>query len=91
MKIGACVVAAVSSIAFAFTSTGTAAATPTNCSAYESGRAVVGTCTGGTGQFRIRAICNNAPDRWSPWTAPGKYASVTCLVGHAASHTFEVK
>lgn len=90
-RLGALGISAAAFIGFAVSSPSIAMATPTGCGARESGRAVVGTCSGGTGQFRIRADCRNAPDRTSPWTKPKSYTSVTCLVGHANSWTFEVK
>lgn len=91
VKAGAGVMLMVTSVGLAVVAPGSAMATPTGCSAYQSGRAMVGTCTGGSGQFRIRVDCAHGPDMTSPWTKPGKYTSVSCLVGHSRSHTFEVK
>lgn len=68
-----------------------AMATPTNCSATESGLSWTGTCTGGTGSFRIRLDCNNWPDQTSPWTPIGRLAVASCMVEHARGYTFEVR
>ena len=69
----------------------TATAAPSGCHATESGTAWVGTCDGGTGEFRIRVDCQNWPDHTSPWTRVGQQTAADCGIEHARGHSFEVR
>jgi hypothetical protein len=73
--------------------TTTAQAAPTGCSTTRVDHdTFVGTCSGGTGQFRLRVDCDKAePDSFSEWLNPGKVASEGCYWGKARGATIEVK
>nr|AAG24829.1 propionicin T1 [Acidipropionibacterium thoenii] len=68
-----------------------AMAVPGGCTYTRSNRDVIGTCKTGSGQFRIRLDCNNAPDKTSVWAKPKVMVSVHCLVGQPRSISFETK
>lgn len=66
-----------------------AEAVPYGCHYEINGRDVIGTCSKGSGQFRLRLDCSHAPDRYSNWTNAGKQATARCLAGMPFGISFE--
>ncbi|MGO4956239.1 hypothetical protein ACTQ49_03020 [Luteococcus sp. Sow4_B9] len=80
------------SSALLLSSPATAEALPTGCSVTgTSDGKFVAKCTSGTGEFRLRVICNNAPDRTSSWISTPGSTAMGCLVGRAEAATLETR
>ncbi len=90
-KAGAAVLTAAMATGGMLMGSPVASAAPTNCTYSMSNRDAIGTCKSGTGQFRIRLDCSNAPDRVSIWAKPGQYVSVHCLLGKPYGVSFETQ
>ena len=68
-----------------------AQAAPSDCHYEVNGKSVIGSCSQGSGDFRIRLDCNNWPDQTSAWTQAGRQAVATCGIEHHRGVTFEVR
>lgn len=91
VRRAAVTLAVVASFGASLASAPSAMAIPGGCTYSRSNRDVIGTCKTGSGSFRIRLDCNNAPDRLSVWAKPGVLVSVHCLVGQPRSISFETR
>ncbi|MEU2515449.1 hypothetical protein [Streptomyces syringium] len=69
----------------------TAEAAPTGCSTKRIDHdTFTGTCTGGSGTWRLRVDCSRGePDSFSEWLRPGRTASEGCTWGRARGASIE--
>ncbi|WP_394274751.1 hypothetical protein [Luteococcus sp.] len=90
-KVGAGAAAVALALGGMLVTPRTAMAVPYGCHYEMSNRDAVGTCDRGSGTFRIRLDCSNAPDRTSVWASPGQYVAVRCLAGMPYGGSFETQ
>jgi hypothetical protein len=71
----------------------TAEAAPTGCSTSRVDHdTFTGTCTSGSGQWRLRVDCSGGePDSFSEWLRPGRTASEGCWWGDARGASIETR